>query len=195
MVSLGTLGRQRQPIDMDFDWFGQTIRVHPMASDLVEYDFIERAASIDLAGLDLDKIRADGQITADNIGDLQKLVAASQAASQAQMASIKNLIHPDDWDRFWKLAIDNGQNLDDLAQVQRTITAALADFPTGPPSDSSDGRTPPETAPSSTAASLLRAPVTDADKALAAWRGRPDLQEFVVMQEEAEKQRALSSQS
>jgi hypothetical protein len=194
MTSLGSLGRRKQPVDLDFDWFGHTIRVAPTASDLVEIEFLGQASLIDLEAVDLNA-QLDAQA-------LAKMGAAAAAASNVAIGSVKKLIHPDDWATFWKAAVDNGQDLADLMEVQKAISAAVTEarsgFPTGRPSDSSDG---PATTPESSAADSsspaaptrsLPAGLSDADQTLAMLRGRPDLQEFVVMQEEAERKRAAA---
>lgn len=187
MTSLGSLGKQRAAVDLDFDWFGETIRVHSMASDLIEIEFLEKAQNINMDGVDLNAGLTPEAMTVMN--------TAAHAATNAMIGSIKRIIHPDDWDRFWAAAIANGQHLQDLMEVQKTITEAIveaqAGFPTGPPSASPGGQPKQATGPSSTAGSLSPGPLTDADKALAMWRGRPDLQEFVVDKEDAER-KALS---
>lgn len=195
MTSIGSLGKKKPAVDLDFDYFGQTIRVNPTASDLVEIEFLRTAS-----GVDLDDIDLSAELTAESFAELSpesqaKLTKAARSGADMAVNSVKQLIHPDDWDRFWSTAIVNGQDLADLLELQKAITAAVAEaaagFPTGPSSDSSDG--PASTPPRSVAVSPspARAPSV-ADGALAMLRGRPDLQEFVVMNEEAEKRKALT---
>ncbi len=111
MASLGSFGRKREPLDLDFDFFGETIRVHPMSSDLVELDFLEKAQSLDLADLDL-----TAELTPENMARMSQ---AARVAADMAMGSVRQIIHPDDWELFKATAIANGQNLQDLMEVQR----------------------------------------------------------------------------
>lgn len=115
---LGSLGRARDPIDAEFDYFGHTIRVHPDASDLVFADFMDQARSI--AGKDLEEINLAGM---DTVADL-----------------LRKQVHPDDWDTLWRVAKENRQSVVDLMQTARSIVEAVSGFPTGQPSVSSGGR-------------------------------------------------------
>lgn len=191
MASIGSLGRKKPAIELDFDYFGESIRVNPHASNLVEIDFL-RVAS----GIDLDDIALDAELTDEDIAKLPpqtqaRIAKAGLSNVDIIIASVRKLIHADDWDRFWATAIANGQDLEDLLEVQKAVTAAVAEavagFPTGPSSDSSDGSA--STAPRSVAAAPSPTPAppssSAADEALVMLRGRPDLQEFVVMHEEA----------
>jgi hypothetical protein len=191
MASLGSLGRPKQVVDLDFDYFGETIRLNPLASDLVEIDFMEQAARIDLDGVDL-----NAELNSETMALMTR---AAKAATDAAVGSVRRLIHPDDWGKFWRLSITHGQNLVDLMEIQKEIQAALVEattgFPTGPSSDSPPGAasTPEKSvAGSPSPAALPLSPpagASTADKALAMLRKRPDLQEFVVMNEEAEATR------
>lgn len=183
MGSLGSLGTPKQAIDLHFDWFGHTIRVAPYASDLIELDFLQAAGKIDLAGVDL----AGAGL------DMRAIAAVSDAARMAvgaAVGSVRQLIHTDDWDLFWSTAIANGQNLDDLLAVQKAITEAVTGFPTGRRSGSTPGPSNTPTSSEAVSSSPEPADLSDADRALQAWAGRPDLQEFVVMAEEARARRA-----
>ena len=199
MATIGSLGRKRPALDLSFDYFGETIRVHPGASNLVELEFMEKAKGIQLSaeGLDLDNLDA-----ADEAGTLkaaQTVARMASLASDAVVGTLRKLIHPDDWDAYWRLAQANGQLLDDLMADQKAIltavTEAAARFPTGPSSGSSPG---PTTTPAKFEVDLpspdvptpsLVAGTTTADKALRMLRGRPDLQEFVVKNEESTQAR------
>src|ERR1041384_6339027 len=116
--SLGSLGTQRSEVDMDFDYFGETIRVHPQASDLRVMDFMMRVGKLDI----------EDESNAKEIMD----ALAEQLLMQ---------IHPEDASRFWETAKKNNQQMKDIMAVSKTITEAVADFPTGQPSDSTDGPT------------------------------------------------------
>jgi hypothetical protein len=189
--SIGRLGVQREPVDLDFEYFGATIRVHPQASDTVELDFLDLGRDLDLTGLedrdlkDLDDEQAMAAVTA-----MSRAVAAGYRLVKG---SLQRVIHPDDWAAYWRLALDNGQRVNDLMRDLKAITAAVVEadtgFPTTPPSGSPDGpgSTPPRSGGGSSSAAAP--PLSDADKALALLRGRPDLQEFVVLTEEKDQAR------
>ena len=180
MASLGTLGVAKPAIDLDFDWFGHTVRVAEYASDLVELEFLTAAGKISVE--DTDNAAAGLGVT----------VAGASAAVEAVLGSIRRLIHPEDWQTFWDAAIAHGQQLEDLLAVQKAITEAIAEFPTGLRSGSTPG---PQSVPSSSAAGSSSPALTqllDADQALRAWSGRPDLQECVVLNEEHRQARAAS---
>ncbi|MDR7278936.1 hypothetical protein [Catenuloplanes atrovinosus] len=175
MASLGSFGRKREPLDLDFDFFGETIRVHPMSSDLVELDFLEKAQSLDLADLDL-----TAELTPENMARMSQ---AARVAADMAMGSVRQIIHPDDWELFKATAIANGQNLQDLMEVQRGLVEAIAGFPTGPSSGSSSGAE--TTGPKSAADSSSPAPTAPtlsqpAIQALRQLGDRPDLQVAVL---------------
>lgn len=115
MGSLGSLGTQRDAVELDFDWFGATIRVHPDASDLQTADMM-----MQFGGLDLD----------DDEG--------ARAAMESVSEHLLGQIHPEDRDEFWRLAKANRQQMADIIAVSKAITEAVAGFPTGQPSDSTD---------------------------------------------------------
>lgn len=194
--SIGTLGRQREPLDLEFTYFGKVIRVHPCATDAVELEFLKAGEDIDysaLEGVDLSKVDAL---------DSAKMAAAVQVMSQALRAgllavvdALKQLIHPDDWETYWRLGMEHGQQVRDRMADMRAITTAVVetttDFPTGRRAGSPPG--PGATPPASTAGSSP-APASDLEVSLALERGRPDIQEFYVMQaedrERAERERS-----
>jgi hypothetical protein len=174
VASLGSLGNRRPTIDLDFDWFGHTVRVNPHASDLVEIDFLEKAKSIDMEGIDTNAL------TAENMAAMSR---AAQVAADAAIGSVRRVIHPDDWDGFWKAAIDNGQNLEDLLELQKTIVEAVANFRTGQSSDSSPG---PVTTPAKFEVDLPSPALSpEAARSLARLETRPDLQVAILRAEEA----------
>lgn len=162
-MQLGSLGTPRDAVDATFDYFGETIRVHPDASDLGFVDMLTRAAVI----------------TFDEQHPEQSFEALNMVVT-----GIKRLIHPDDWDRFWVTALANRQGTLDLLTLSEQITEAVAGFPTGRSSGSRAGR--PNTPANSRAGSSSR----DTRRALTLLKGRPDLQAAVIRAEEARQSRA-----
>lgn len=103
--SLGSLsGSAREPIDLDFEWFGATIKVSPDASDLAMIDFLAEAGSIPE-------------------GDAVAVMLAVYKHLQVQ-------IHEDDWVNFVRLAKKNRQTYIDLLRVSKDLVVAIAGFPT-----------------------------------------------------------------
>lgn len=162
---LGSLGVHRGLIDMDFEYFGETIRVHPNASDLRTFDMLTQIGDLDFE----DPENADEIMNA--IGE--------QLVMQ---------IHPDDALLFWETSKKNNQQMRDLMAISKTITEAITGFPTGQDSGSTTGE--PSTQPKSSDTGMSRrerralARAQRADKAtgaaLSLLRGRPDLQLAVV---------------
>ena len=99
-------------------------------------------------------------------------------AMNTTMDFLQRSIHPDDWDVFWDVAKTNRQRTQDLLEVAMTITEKIAAFPTGRPSDSSNGRPVTDTKSSEGSPSLTT-------RALDILPGRPDLQSAVVRAQEA----------
>jgi hypothetical protein len=192
--SIGSLGRKREPLDMDFDYFGETIRIHPYATDEVELDFIDAGRDIDVDSLtDLDFAEFESKSEAEQTRILATLGKAQRAGYLAIMNALRKLIHPDDFETYRRLGAEHGQQVRDRMSDIRAITVAVVeattDFPTGQRSGSPDG--PPTTPPSSEVASFSQTRAgSDFETALALERGRPDLQEFFVIQREAEEQAA-----
>ena len=111
---LGELGKTKAPREDTFGWFGETIRVGDGGSDLKLLDFLEHA---------------------DDVSDNDQ---------REQLRLIKDflhsLVHEDDFDTFWRLALDNNQGLEDLMQVLIAITEGTTNRPTRRRSGSSAGR-------------------------------------------------------
>lgn len=186
--NIGTLGQSREPLDLEFTYFGQVIRVHPHASDSVELEFLRAAKDVDvsaLEGIDLSKVDAlDAQAQAKLA---QTMGRAAYASYKALIAALRQLIQPDDWDTYWRLGQEHGQQLRDRMADVKAITVAVVeattDFRTGQPSGSPAGRV--STQPGSGDVSPSPAgPSTNLERALILERGRPDIQEFFVMQAE-----------
>lgn len=190
--SIGDLGVRRAPVDLEFRYFGAVIRVHPAATDTVELEFLDVGRDIDidlLQDTSLDDLDNDEKFAA-----VASIGRAIRSGYLLVKDSLRQVIHPDDWQTYWDLARANGQRISDLMADLKRITAAVVEadtgFPTMRPSDSADGRanTPPRSAAGSS--SVAGRQDSDANKALRMLRGRPDLQEFVVKQQEAEAARA-----
>lgn len=161
-IHLGSLGTPRGPVDITFDYFGQTIRAHPDASDLQFIDLLQKAASVELDEANM---------------------AKSLQAMDVVLDTIRQQIHPDDWDLFWRTARANRQNTLDLMALSERITEAAAGFPTGLSSDSAHGRHDTQPKPEGDSSSPARQ--RDQGRALQLLHGRPDLQMAVVLAEEA----------
>ena len=153
---LGTLSRgPRTPVKMDFGWFGERIRVAEGAGDVPLIAFLTEAQHIDVG---------------DEVG-----------VNLAVHRFLQRQVHPEDWDRFLKLAGDNNQNYNDLMQVAKDIVAAVARFPTGRPGDSSAG-------PSSTGGSSKPGSQSIAQQAMVLAKGRPDIKRIIWQTQLAEHQ-------
>lgn len=158
MANLGSLGTERpQAEPNEFGWFTTTIRTNPGITDLVLADFMETATAIDM----------------DN---------AEQAAASLGLIKqfLRDMIHPDDFDRFWFTAKQHGQGIEDLLGVAKAIIAEASSRPTMLPSVSTDGQ--PRTPENSASALELIAEQ--------AFPGRPDLQSTLLR---AAEQRSASS--
>jgi hypothetical protein len=188
--SIGSLGRHREPLDLEFDYFGSVVRVHPYATDEVEVEFLEAGKDLDLeeiANLDpatFEAMDGDAQRKA-----LQKLTRAQREGYLAMMRALRRLVHPDDFDAYMKLGAEHGQQvvdrMRDIKAITEAVIEAVTDFPTQPRSGSPSG---PAITPASSGDVSPSREVSDYEKGLALYRGRPDLQEFVIMQKEAEEQ-------
>lgn len=120
MPSLGKFGKSNEPIeDLDFEWFGAKIRVHPDASDLGVGDGLIQSGTVDI----------DTPEGADMALGIMREAMFGQ-------------IHPDDVAEFWRLAKLHRQQLRDIVQVSRDISAGVADFRSGQRSDSSATQRP-----------------------------------------------------
>jgi len=172
-MHLGSFGTRRDAVDADFDYFGETIRVHPDASDLHHAELMIIAAGIEL-GDDYDGDDPDGWTAEQR--------ALTQKANDAAVHALQGQVHPDDWDRFFKTAKANRQQLLDLIELSKQVSGLVAGFPTGQLSDSSAGQ--PNTKPKSKAGSSRRA-VRTARRTLELLDGRPDLQMAAVHAYEA----------
>jgi hypothetical protein len=136
-VHLPAMGTARAPVDMDFPWFGVSIRVAPNAGNpLLLLGFARRAEKID------------------SVDDVSSMLIV--------MDFLKGLVHSEDWDEFMRVAVANNQQTMDLLEVAKVIVVEVARFPTGRQSDSPDG--PPSTTTRSGADPYSAAVVTTMDK-------------------------------
>lgn len=141
MGSLGSFGDPTpQPVEeQTFDYFGADLRVNPELTDADMLDFLEESGSLDE-------------------GDPKAALA---------LKNFMRRVFLEDFDRFWTLARQHRQSIDQRMAAAMQIIEALADHPTGRSAGSSGG--PPQTG--------VTLPV---DFALAVQRkleaqGRPDL--------------------
>lgn len=147
MVSLGTFGVPRAIDDETFTYFDVEIRAHPTLSDLAMHDFMERAAHID---------------------------NADPAAWTLVKDFIRELVHPEDFDKFWFLARQNRQNTDDLMALAKGLYSAVVGRPTTRPSASPRGRS----------RTKRKSPAGSSSPVIARLAGRGDLQLAVVQAQE-----------
>jgi hypothetical protein len=192
--NIGQLGRERDPIDLEFTYFdGETIRVHPQASDQVEIEFLEAGRDIDveaLEKLDLATLRAMDEAQQAEL--MRTMNKAQRAGFKALMTSLRQLIHPDDFDRYWSLGVKHGQQLGDRMADIRAITDAVLEATTDfPPPQRAGSPRGPETTPvsSGVVSSSPEHLPKDLVAALALERGRPDIQEFFVQEHESRVER------
>lgn len=189
----GEFGTVRPPVDADFPYFGQVIRLHPDANDLVFTELMMKARSIDLGDLDPnDPASWDPETTA----------AANEAAGLAT-DMIRQQIHPDDWALFWATARANRQHTIDVMALSQTLAGLVADFPTGPSSASSNGRTTTgrkSKAGSSSPGRRTRSPTgrrapsaRDTVVVLEQFKGRPDLKAAAMQADRARRAEADAS--
>lgn len=113
MGSLGDLGKVKVREETSFGWFGETIRTNPGLTDIVLMDFAEEAAGID-----------------EDSPEVMTFIKR-----QMRLA-----IHPADFNTFWSLALENGQDSEDLMRVMKAVIESAAKRPTPLPSDSSAGQ-------------------------------------------------------
>lgn len=155
---LGDFGVPRPKVDMWFTWFGVRIRVHPDASVLREVDFVDKALQF-------------------TVGDPRNLTWI--------LHQMRMVIHGDDFDQFWNLALENRQQEDDLIQLHQRIIAGVAQRPTGRSGDSSPGpqNTPPKSGSEPEPSDGADAPP---DPVMDRLSKRPDLQLAVWRADQAE---------
>jgi hypothetical protein len=115
--SLGRFGRTYERIELDFDFFEATIRVNPSCSKAAVVEFLAEAGTVDQA----DEVRG----------------------AQLTMQLLREVIHPDDFERFWTIAKRERQDPEvDLMPIAQQVIEATSDFPTGQSSASGGGPVP-----------------------------------------------------
>ena len=115
MASLGSLGQDRGPVEVSFDWFGTEIRCHSEISETALVDFMEMASTIDQD--------------------------SPEAISFAKVF-LRACIDPADFDQYWALALKHRQGVEDHMRVAKVLIEAATDRPTMQPSASVDGPPP-----------------------------------------------------
>lgn len=139
---LGKIGKARAEHTETFDFIDEAdIRVHPDLTNLLLVDFMFKAKNVDADNVE------------ESMDTLQNLFG--------------NLVHPDDYDRFWAAAIRGRQQVVDLMGVVYHLLEELSERPTKRRSASSPGRR--KTGAGSKANSYLRVIHRLEDE------GRPDL--------------------
>ncbi|GLW32276.1 hypothetical protein [Actinoplanes regularis] len=162
MPSLGSFGRKYDRVELDFEFFGATIRANPEASQAALIEFMAGATNVSAD----DEIRSAVFI----------------------MDFLRQVIHPDDFGLFWKLAKAERQDpMRDLMPIGQAIVEAVSGgFPTGQSSDSSPGPTP---MPPRFEVDLPSGDVPplspEAIRSMHRLDGRPDLQLTVLRAQEA----------
>lgn len=115
---LGKLGKKKDLIDASFDYFDHEIRVHPRMTNLAILGFMDVAKEVD---------------TDNELGSMEAI-----------RDFLHSCIHPDDWDEFWKVSLQERQSLEDFMTLQwrlmELVNESESDRPFTHPSDSSDGQ-------------------------------------------------------
>ena len=106
-----------EQVEVDtFEYYGETIGVHPTASELPFLDLLEQA-------------------------DNEEIDETDPRTGLMIKGLFREYIQPEDFDRFWSLARQHGQGTDKLIQVVYRILELKAQrSPTKPSSGSSRGR-------------------------------------------------------
>lgn len=156
MPNIGRFGRTYEKVALDFDYFEATIRVNPSCSRAAIVEFLAEAGDVDQE----DEVRA----------------------SQLIMRTMREVVHPDDFDRFWTIAKRERQDPQgDILPIAQQVIEATTGFPTGQPSASGSG---PTSTPPKFEVDLPSPGTPDLDpRTLTGLRitdGRPDLQAAVL---------------
>lgn len=158
----------RKPIQ--FTYFGVPLRTHPSLTELTFVDAQMQVEGLMITlpdGVDLnDPETHTAETTAILLGEVLPLIRDF----------LRRAIHPDDFDLFWRTAMDKGQNTVDLMGLFMQLCGEAAARPTRPSSGSSTGRR--STKKKSGRGGSLRV------KRRYEKRGRPDLAEMVLIKME-----------
>jgi hypothetical protein len=125
-ASLGSFGEplpadqaEALDLDLDFAWYGATVRVHPYASVLDLMEFMAVAGELD---------ERDPRL----VPPLVRL--------------LKAYVHPEDYPEFWRLARANHATPDVFMGIVQAVTEYVSERPTVRPAASTGGpRSTPET--------------------------------------------------
>lgn len=162
------LGVEHGEAEYAFRYFGAVIRVHPEFGELSYVEFMAKATEVDEEDIE---------------NGLPLL-----------MAYLKDQVHPDDWDEFFKLAKSKRQTTKDLMELSNKILGVLSGFPTEPQDDlsptpssgelkSKDGSS--AQAVNRRAAHHRKSAAKTVEHAMHLLEGRPDLQMAVLRAQEA----------
>ena len=117
-------GEVVEPIYASFVYFGGRYRINPDLTETLVVDLLAEAAHVDL-----DDPRSEGRT--------EPTVAQNAERSKDY---VRQHLHPDDFDEFWRVAKANRQSVESLLAVCWRLLALASERPTSPPSDSSAGR-------------------------------------------------------
>jgi hypothetical protein len=156
MATIGRFGKVYEKVDLDFDYFEASIRVNPSCSRAALVEFLAEAGTV----AQQDEVRA----------------------AQLIMRTMREVVHPDDFDRFWTIAKRERQDpQEDILPIAQQVIEATTGFPTGQSSASGTG--PASTTPKF----AVDLPSPDAPgfdprtlNGLRITEGRPDLQVAVL---------------
>lgn len=159
LLDLGKFGHAEEvpeegewPEPVKFPWFGVEVRTNPTLTDVALVDLLEASGEID------DK-------------DPRGAIAVKQF--------VREVIHEDDFDDFWKLGKLHGYSTLEFAEVASRIIEAVAGDPTQGSADSSSGPASTDTK-SQAVSSKVKRTVAELEG-----EGRPDLAEFYILAQEA----------
>jgi hypothetical protein len=127
VIDMGEIGGgQREPVTASFTFYGERIRVHPDLSETQLIDFLD---------------------------DAQSIPAGSPREMTVVKEWMRTMVHPGDFETFWGVGKAQHYDSTDWIRSAWTIIDRIAARPTGPLSDSSDGRQ--ETRPNAPATSSV----------------------------------------
>jgi hypothetical protein len=163
-LELGELGKVHEGVRAAFRFYGESVRVHPALSDLAFIDFMDEAGQLEIPE-DLD---------AEDMTPEQRTQILNANTSVKRF--LRQVIHPEDFERFWVTARAHAATMADLMVLAQTVVSGVAGRPTQSRSGSSPGREP---TPLESGAGSSSAVVRRLESA-----GRPDLAVIVSMAEE-----------
>jgi hypothetical protein len=103
-----------------FGWYGNDIRTNPNFSPLDVLDLAEEMQE-----------SAQGE---------QNSVQSAMLQATMMKRQLRMIVHPDDFDTFWRIAKEKRITPETLMQVMESVIQYITARPTVPQSDSSDGR-------------------------------------------------------